>query len=49
LSPAETVDRYLPRSRDDATGLAFKEHPAVMAPASTSTSPRPPSASPKAA
>src|SRR5260370_500998 len=29
--PAETVDRYLPRSRDDATGLAFKEHPAVMA------------------
>src|SRR5882724_8449542 len=31
LSPAETVDRYLPRSRDDATGLAFHEHPAVMA------------------
>src|SRR5882757_5757910 len=31
LSPAETVDRYLPRSRDDATGLAFREHPAVMA------------------
>src|ERR1700745_41810 len=31
LRPAETVDRYLPRSRDDATGLAFKEHPAVMA------------------
>jgi outer membrane protein len=31
LGPAETVDRYLPRSRDDATGLAFKEHPAVMA------------------
>ena len=25
------MDRYLPRSRDDATGLAFKEHPAVMA------------------
>ena len=23
LRPAETVDRYLPRSRDDATGLAF--------------------------
>src|SRR5256885_6511162 len=31
LRPAETVDRYLPRSRDDATVLAFKEHPAVMA------------------
>lgn len=31
LSPAEPVDRYLPRSRDDATGLAFREHPAVMA------------------
>jgi outer membrane protein len=31
LTPAETVDRYLPRSRDDATGLAFREHPAVMA------------------
>jgi outer membrane protein len=31
LRPAETVDRYLPRSRDDATGLAFREHPAVMA------------------
>ena len=31
MRPAETVDRYLPRSRDDATGLAFKEHPAVMA------------------
>jgi outer membrane protein len=31
LRSAETVDRYLPRSRDDATGLAFKEHPAVMA------------------
>ena len=27
LRPAETVDRYLPRSRDDATGLAFREHP----------------------
>src|SRR5438094_3161584 len=24
LSPAETVDRYLPRSRDDATGMAFR-------------------------
>jgi outer membrane protein len=31
LSPAEPVDRYLPRSRDDATGLAFKAHPAVLA------------------
>jgi outer membrane protein len=25
------VDRYLPRSRDDATAMAFKEHPAVLA------------------
>jgi outer membrane protein len=31
LRPAETVDRYLPRSRDDATAMAFKEHPAVLA------------------
>jgi outer membrane protein len=31
LSPAEPVDRYLPRSRDDATALAFKSHPAVLA------------------
>jgi outer membrane protein len=31
LSTAEPVDRYLPRSRDDATGLAFRQHPAVMA------------------
>jgi outer membrane protein len=31
LRPPETVDRYLPRSRDDATNLAFREHPAVMA------------------
>src|SRR4030088_1012737 len=31
LQPAETVDRYLPRSRDDATNMAFREHPAVMA------------------
>ena len=31
LRPAETVDRYLPRSRDEATALAFKEHPAVLA------------------
>ena len=31
LRPAETVDRYLPRSRDDATNMAFREHPAAMA------------------
>ncbi len=31
LRPADTVDRLLPRSRDDATGLAFRQHPAVMA------------------
>jgi outer membrane protein len=31
LRPPEPVDRYLPRSRDDATAMAFKEHPAVMA------------------
>jgi outer membrane protein len=31
LRPAETVDRLLPRSRDDATGLAFRQHPAVIA------------------
>jgi len=31
LRPAETVDRFGPRTRDDATGLAFREHPAVMA------------------
>jgi outer membrane protein len=31
LGAAEPVDRFLPRSRDDATGLAFREHPAVMA------------------
>src|SRR5580698_5312235 len=31
LRPAETVDRYLPHSRDEATTMAFKEHPAVMA------------------
>ena len=31
LRPAETVDRYLPRSRDDATELAFRQHPAVLA------------------
>ena len=31
LRPAETVDRYLPRSRDEATEFAFRQHPAVMA------------------
>src|SRR6266849_13381 len=31
LRPAEPIDRYLPRSRDDATAMAFKEHPAVQA------------------
>jgi outer membrane protein len=31
LSPAEPVDRYLPRSREDAIALAFKGHPAVLA------------------
>ena len=31
LRAAETVDRYLPRNRDDATTLAFKENPAVLA------------------
>jgi outer membrane protein len=31
LRPAETVDRYLARSRDDAIELAFKGHPAVLA------------------
>jgi outer membrane protein len=31
LRAADNVDRYLPRSRDDATGLAFKENPAVLA------------------
>ena len=31
LRAAETVDRYLPRSRDDATNLAFRENPAVLA------------------
>src|SRR3979490_98978 len=28
LRPAETVDRYLPSSRDGATELAFRQHPA---------------------
>jgi outer membrane protein len=31
LRAAEAVDRLLPRSRDDATTLAFKENPAVLA------------------
>src|SRR3954470_11795106 len=31
LSPADPVDRYLPRSREEATALAFKSHPAVLA------------------
>jgi len=31
LRPAESVDRYLPRSRDDATNLAYRQHPAVLA------------------
>jgi outer membrane protein len=31
LRPAEPVDRYLPRSREDAIAFASKEHPAVMA------------------
>jgi outer membrane protein len=31
LRAAETVDRYLPRSRDDATEMAFRQHPAVLA------------------
>src|ERR1700754_3758131 len=31
LRAAESVDRYLARSRDEATTLAFKEHPAVLA------------------
>jgi outer membrane protein len=31
LRPAQTVDRFVPPSRDDAISMAFKEHPAVMA------------------
>jgi outer membrane protein len=31
LRPVENVDRFAPRSREDAIALAFKEHPAVMA------------------
>ncbi len=31
LKPAEPVDRYLPRSREDAIAMSIKENPAVMA------------------
>jgi outer membrane protein len=31
LRPAETVDRHLPHSRDEAIDVAFKGHPAVLA------------------
>jgi outer membrane protein len=31
LQPAQTVDRFVPRSRDEVTTMAFREHPAVMA------------------
>jgi outer membrane protein len=31
LSPAEPMDRLLPRNRDDAVNQAFKAHPAVIA------------------
>jgi outer membrane protein len=31
LIPPEPVDRYLPRSREEATALAFRNHPAVLA------------------
>jgi len=31
LRPAEVVDRYLPRSREDALSMSIREHPAVMA------------------
>jgi outer membrane protein len=31
LRPAEVVDRYLPKSRDDSMTMAIREHPAVMA------------------
>jgi outer membrane protein len=31
LKPAEVVDRYLPRSREDAMTMAIRQHPAVMA------------------
>ncbi|MCA1400852.1 TolC family outer membrane protein [Bradyrhizobium brasilense] len=31
LRPAETIDRLLPRSREDAIALSLREHPAVTA------------------
>ncbi|WP_083991948.1 MULTISPECIES: TolC family outer membrane protein [Bradyrhizobium] len=31
LRPADTIDRLLPRSREDSIALAVREHPAVMA------------------
>lgn len=31
LRPAEVVDRYLPKSREDSLAMAIREHPAVMA------------------
>ena len=31
LQPAQTVDRFGPRNREDATQLAFNQHPAVLA------------------
>ncbi|MCP4615858.1 MAG: TolC family outer membrane protein [Bradyrhizobium sp.] len=31
LQPAQTVDRFGPRTRDEATQIAFTQHPAVMA------------------
>ncbi len=31
LTPAEMIDRLLPRSRENATDLAFRQHPAVLA------------------
>ncbi|QQO21047.1 TolC family outer membrane protein [Bradyrhizobium diazoefficiens] len=31
LRPAEVVDRYLPKSREDAITMAIRQHPAVMA------------------
>ncbi|MGY4625936.1 TolC family outer membrane protein [Bradyrhizobium sp. USDA 4486] len=31
LKPAEVVDRYLPKSREDSVTMAIRQHPAVMA------------------
>jgi outer membrane protein len=31
LRPADVVDRYLPKSREDAMTMAIRQHPAVMA------------------